>query len=308
MNYINTVKRCLVNSVNQVLTSKLDFDYAVTDQFAFTLMDKQGKILTPSNTDLYYLAGDTNCLLSDTPIFLSTTYTIEGNVITFSVDTYTAEYLSKITAPDSSIWLEIGRKTTSDSTYKVVLKCLATAQPRVYVPGLPVPYVMDAYYTADDVDTLLSGYYPKTSIDTLLSGFYSKTAIDTLLGGKLEKVTNGTGRKYAGNNGSYNYVGNTGIDYALAVSGTNIAFSPEQTIYSITPTSGNVYTFDTTLIPSDTVWTCELWVVQSSPVTFTLPTISWIDGSVPDFTASGTVWLVLRYASGTWYGNVQKGA
>lgn len=307
MNYINTFKRCLVNSVNQVSSSKLDFDYAVTDSFSFTLMDKQGKVIIPAENDLYYLAGDVNLLLTDTPIFLSTTYTIEGNVITFSVDTYTAEYLSKITAPDSSIWIEIGRKTSSDSTYKVVLKAMATAQPRVYVPGLPVPYVMDAYYSASEVDNLLSGYYPKTSIDSLLSGFYSKTAVDTLLGGKLEKVTNGTGRKYAGNNGSYNYVANTGIDYALAVSGTSIAFSPEQTIYSITPTSGNVYTFDTTSLISGAVYTCELWITQSTPVTFTLPSITWLDGSAPDFTASGTVWLVLRYASGTWYGNQQKG-
>ena len=43
MNYINTSKKKFVNSVNMITGKKLSVDFAVTDQYSFALLDREGK-------------------------------------------------------------------------------------------------------------------------------------------------------------------------------------------------------------------------------------------------------------------------
>ena len=300
MNYINTHKRRLVNSVNQLSVSKLDFDYAVTDKFTFKLFDKTGKELIISQGDLFYMAGKTSHLLTDTPCFLCDTFTLEDNAITFTVDTYTAEYLAKVIAPDTVIYIEIGRKTTEDETYKVILKEEGTAQERIYVPGLPIPFVMGQYYDTGEIDNLLAGKVDKVTGKVLSSNDY--TAAEKTKVGKI--LTDGSGSIFLANDGTYKNTYNNGLEYYVN-SGLDIVFSPAQTIYIISPVANNIFTFNATGIPAGTAYTCELWVNLAAVVTFTLPTIEkWLDGSAPVFSLSGLYWLALRYYNGKWYGNV----
>lgn len=107
MFYINTYKKKFVNSVNMITGKKLSVDFAVTDQYSFALLDREGKKqdIDPSNS--FYIAGDINFNLSDDLCFYSTNYTVDQNTITFEIDTYTEPYLNKITEPNTELNIEI---------------------------------------------------------------------------------------------------------------------------------------------------------------------------------------------------------
>lgn len=364
MIYINTFTHKIVNSVNAIPNKKISLDYAVSDSLTFGLLDKDGKRLTIDSNASYYLVGDTDFSPSDSPCFFSDTYTIDtiANTITFSIDTYTTQYFSKITSKDSSMWLEMAVKGATETRYKVLLQDECLAQPRVYTDITPLPTVIPTYYSKSEIDTLLEGIdtalegkadsenvYTKNESDTLLSGkentgtsysksesdtllankadvgdSYTKTEEDTLLSakadsadvdtaleGKLDKAVDGDGNSYLANDNTYkvfkNSIYNNGLEYPVTVSGLSIAFTINNTIYSISPSAGNVYTFDVTNLPANIIYTCELWITLSSVISFTLPALTWIDGITPDLSATGTYWIALRYYNGVWYASQIKG-
>lgn len=327
MIYINTFTHKIVNSVNAIPNKKISLDYAVSDTLTFGLLDKDGKRLLIDSTASYYLVGDTDFDVSDSPCFFSDTYTIDSiaNTISFSIDTYTTQYFAKIKAKDSSMWLEMALKGATETRYKVLLQDECLAQPRVYTDITPLPTVIPTYYTKAEINSFLESIdsaleskansedvYTKTESDTLLSAKADIDDVDTALEEKLDKAVDGDGNSYLANDNTYkvfkNSIYNNGLEYPVTVTGLSIAFSINNTIYSITPASGNVYTFDTTAIPSGTIYTCELWITLSSVISFTLPSVTWIDGITPDMSNVGTYWIALRYYNGVWYASQIKGA
>lgn len=186
MYYVNTNKKKLVNSVNMLLTKKISIDFATSDSYAFMLFDKEGKKITLSSSDSYYIVGDANLDISDTPVFFSNTYTIANDVITFDINTYNNSFLSKVKVNDTQVYVEIAKKSTGDSLYQVLLRDNILAYPRVYVDGLP-PADLASYYTKSEIDTLLDGvvagdvdltnYYNKAEADAKTNEIYTKSAI-----------------------------------------------------------------------------------------------------------------------------------
>lgn len=186
MYYVNTNKKKLVNSVNMLLTKKISIDFATSDSYSFMLYDKEGKKIALSSSDSYYIVGDTNLDISDTPVFFSNTYTINNDIITFDINTYSNSFLSKVKVNDTQVYIEIAKKSVGNSLYQVLLHDDILAYPRVYVDGLP-PAELASYYTKSEIDTLLDGvvagdvdltnYYNKTETDAKTNEIYTKSAI-----------------------------------------------------------------------------------------------------------------------------------
>lgn len=154
MIYINTDKRKLVNSVNFVLDRKLSFDYEDIATLEITFFDRQGKPIAYDPADEFYIIGNDQ-LNGDKPIFYSEEAELDGNVVSFEVDTYTENYLAKILNRDTAIFVEIGVKKAEDTYYKVLYQDEALAQPRIRMDGVP-PSPPDEYYTAAQVNGLLA--------------------------------------------------------------------------------------------------------------------------------------------------------
>lgn len=68
-------------------------------------------------------------------LFYSTNCSVEDDVITFTVNTYTENFLEKVTAFSTKAWLEIGRML--ENRKEVLLFDDIIVQPRVYLEGTP---------------------------------------------------------------------------------------------------------------------------------------------------------------------------
>ena len=157
MNYINKLKKRLVGRNNQQLTNQIIIDYSTIEEISFQIINEQNQIQEISDPSGLYLAGSIGIgKQSYELLFLSKDYTISPeNIITFSVDTYTVNYLNYIKKKNTEINIEIGQESLNTKT--VILRDYALACPRVYVSGLS-PQEIDSknYYTKTEVDELIS--------------------------------------------------------------------------------------------------------------------------------------------------------
>lgn len=120
MNYINTYKRKLVNSVNQLSKHKLIFDFDTTEEYEFKILDKEGKQIELNETDEFYICGSLKNSAEDT-IFFSRDFYIVGNVLSFKINGNTTEFWEKVVNRSTNIFIEISRKTTDDQSFNVIL-------------------------------------------------------------------------------------------------------------------------------------------------------------------------------------------
>ena len=157
MNYINISKKRLVGRNNQQLSNQFIVDYSTVEDVSFQIINDQNQIQSITDQDGFYLAGSIGIgKQSYELLFLTKNYTItSGNTITFSLDTYTTNYLNYIKKKNTEINIEIGQESLD--TKKVILRDFALACPRVYVSGLS-PQEIDSknYYTKTEVDELVS--------------------------------------------------------------------------------------------------------------------------------------------------------
>lgn len=203
IHYININKKRLVGRNNQpnVIPLAIDFHTLGTIDFAFINDCNQIK---PINENLkFYLAGSKKMNKEASKLlFLSKTYTIKDNVITFTVDTYTQPFIEEITKKNTEINVEISAE--ADNAQQVLLRDIAYANPRVYVPGFtPPPVDPTEYYTKVDVDSLIngvkadiptktselindSGYITSGEVD--FSDYYTKEETDNKLDEKADKT------------------------------------------------------------------------------------------------------------------------
>ncbi len=142
----------------------IDFHTLGTVDFCFIDSRNQIKVLNP-DLKLYFAGSLKMNKGSDQLLFLSRIYTIQNNIITFTVDTYTQPFVEQITKKNTEINIEIGIET--ESAQQVLLRDVAYANPRVYVAGLTPPQIEpNNYYTKTEVDDMLEETEAKIPINT----------------------------------------------------------------------------------------------------------------------------------------------
>ena len=115
-----------------------------------------------------YLAGSRVYNDSSKILFLSNTYEIDGDEITFTIDTYTENYLKYISEYKTPFNLEFAALADNKTVF---LLDKAFANPRVYVEGTP-PAPITEYYTKSQADSIFLSilsanqlYYTKEQSD-----------------------------------------------------------------------------------------------------------------------------------------------
>lgn len=142
----------------------IDFHTLGTIDFCFIDNRNQIKVLNP-DLKLYFAGSLKMNKGSDQLLFLSRIYTIQNNIITFTVDTYTQPFVEQITKKNTEIHVEIGVET--EDAQQVLLRDVAYANPRVYVNGLIPPQIEpNNYYTKTEVDDMLEETEAKIPINT----------------------------------------------------------------------------------------------------------------------------------------------
>ena len=180
MNYININKKKLVGRNNQICSSPIVLDYSTVEEISFQFINDQNQIQGIEGLTGLYFAGSLGIgQQSYDLLFLSKDFTIENDVLTFRVDTYTRNYLDKIKKKNTEINIEIG--LISVETKKVMLRDYASAYPRVYVAGLS-PQEIDShdYYTKEEVDELIAG--------SELSGYATEEYVDEAVATKQDII------------------------------------------------------------------------------------------------------------------------
>lgn len=148
--YVNKNKKIIVGRNNQTTNTLPDLDFHTIGNVSFSFIDDKNKIQDIDTQLNYYFAGKLNDIL-----FISTEYSIDNNVITFTVDTYTESFLDEITKRNTEIEIEIGSNT--DGVQKIFLRDYAFAQPRVYIEGLnPSKIDLGDYYTKAEIDSMFA--------------------------------------------------------------------------------------------------------------------------------------------------------
>lgn len=157
MLYINNTSKKLVGRNNQP-TQPLVFDYECIIDLTFQFIDFQQKIQPLENLSGLYLAGGLigkNDTIGEV-IFLSEDYTISSDILTFTTDTYTEQYLSGVTKKYTPINIEIGQYLENGAK-QVLLRDTALACPRVRVQGFdPTDIDLSDYYTKEEIDAKLA--------------------------------------------------------------------------------------------------------------------------------------------------------
>lgn len=165
IHYININKKRLVGRNNQPNVIPLAIDFHTLGTIDFAFINDCNQIKTIDENLKFYLAGSKKMNKEASKLlFLSKTYTIKDNVITFTVDTYTQPFIEEITKKNTEINVEISAE--ADNAQQVLLRDIAYANPRVYVPGFtPPPVDPTEYYTKAEVDNLLNDYQPVSGMN-----------------------------------------------------------------------------------------------------------------------------------------------
>lgn len=165
IHYINIEKKRLVGRNNQPNSLPLAIDFHTLGTIDFAFINDCNQIKPIDESLKFYLAGSKKMNREESKLlFLSKTYTIKDNVITFTVDTYTQPFIEEITKKNTEINVEISAE--KDNAQQVLLRDIAYANPRVYVPGFtPPPVDPTEFYTKAEVDNLLGDYQPVSGMN-----------------------------------------------------------------------------------------------------------------------------------------------
>ena len=148
INYISQRKKIIVGRNNQPVENLIHFDYRITDTFSFSVVNAINQIVNIGGKS-YQIFGS----LIDSKgelhvIFYTNSYTIQDNVLTFVIDTYTNQYLELIKNNDKEIDLTIVAHKGEGS--EVVLRDRALASPRPYIAGRdPLLILYSKVYTGE---------------------------------------------------------------------------------------------------------------------------------------------------------------
>jgi hypothetical protein len=142
--YTNIEKKKLCNRNNGELKTLPRFDFQMEDYFSVIFVDSLNKIIEIDPTDQFYIAGGLDVMKnSENLLFYSEDFTLENNRLTFTIDTYTDNYLKHIKNTNTPIYLEIGILNEKKT---ILLQDIVLAEPRVYLDGV-APTNIEVYYT-----------------------------------------------------------------------------------------------------------------------------------------------------------------
>lgn len=151
--YTNIEKKKLCNRNNGELKTLPRFDFQMEDYFSVIFVDSLNKIIEIDTTDQFYIAGGLDVMKnSENLLFYSEDFTLENNRLTFTIDTYTDNYLKHIKNTNTPIYLEIG---IINEKKTILLQDIVLAEPRVYLDGV-APTNIEVYYTKAQIDEKLA--------------------------------------------------------------------------------------------------------------------------------------------------------
>lgn len=193
INYFNIIKKKLCGRNNNT-TAPLCFDYDCVVDLTFAQLDNNNKIvpLDPNASGLYLAGGmiGLNGTFGEC-IFLSKSFVInEDGSVTFSVNTYTQQYLDSVKKKYTEINLELGIYTGEQGEKQILLRDTALACPRVYIEGVEPEDITGDYYTKEELNEIvnnLSGFVIRETEAT--AELMHLTPVETLSGasGMIDK-------------------------------------------------------------------------------------------------------------------------
>lgn len=149
-----------INAKKKIEGEKPIFDLQGPTQVTLKLEED----IDPSTS--LYLAGSKVFKDSDKLLFLSTTFTIDGNEVTFTVDTYTENWLQYVNEMKTPFNLELGQMGSPKTIY---LLDKVFGNPRVYLEGVP-PANLPDYYTKEEADAKFTTKEEYDDLSGIVSG------------------------------------------------------------------------------------------------------------------------------------------
>ena len=209
--YVSDFYKRWVTRNNGVTTKPPKIFNHTVDTLELSIVDSKTNQLLPIPSGQYYLVGSFIKRDKATPIFLSTDYSIDGNVLSFNYSTYTYEFLNLIIGENVQIAIEIGY--TDDAGQHVILQDYALASQRYYVEGMPDPTHVSEYYTKSQTDAaiiakitahnedpdahaeIISGLATTEYVDEAIaqieiSGYVTDEEFEEGMASKQDKITN----------------------------------------------------------------------------------------------------------------------
>lgn len=199
--YINVNKKRIVGRNNQISTRPLNLEYDVTEVIDFQFIDDNNQLqpLSPNTPGLTLAIGLKQNMPSYDLLALSHDYEIvNGQILRFTVNTYTVNWLKKINKANTEVFIEISQQSLESK--KVWMRDYCYVWPRVYTAGLePEEIASNDYYTKQETDEAIqdaiSGIVPPSGdyateeyVDEAVSGLASQEYVDTGLEGKQSLI------------------------------------------------------------------------------------------------------------------------
>ena len=174
--YVNLNKKRLVGRNNNVTSRPLTLEYDVTEVIDFQFIDDNNQIqpLSPQTAGLTLAIGLKQNMPSYDLLALSHDYEIvNGQILRFTVNTYTVNWLKKINKPNTEVFIEISQQSLESK--KVWMRDYCYVWPRVWTAGLsPEEIASNDYYTKAETDEaienaisgiVISGYVTEEQLE-----------------------------------------------------------------------------------------------------------------------------------------------
>lgn len=184
--YTNIQKKKLCNRNNGELKTLPRFDFQMEDYFSVIFVDSLNKIIEIDPTDQFYIAGGLDVMKnSENLLFYSEDFTLDNNRLTFTIDTYTDNYLKHIKNTNTPIYLEIGILNEKKT---ILLQDIVLAEPRVYLDGV-APTKIEVYYTKAQIDEKFQ-YIEEVTTNNLIDYVNEQNYIKTIDGTQADDEGN----------------------------------------------------------------------------------------------------------------------
>lgn len=187
--YTNIEKKKLCNRNNGTLKTLPRIDFQVQSTFSVVFIDSLNKIIEIDPTDSFYIAGGMDVMKdSSNLLFYSEDFTLDNNMLRFTVNTYTDNYLKHIKNTGTPIYLEIG---IINEKKTILLQDIVLAQPRVYLDGV-APINIEVYYTKAEIDKKFADVKIEQT-DPIYTADKANIALKSEIPTKLSQLNNDEG-------------------------------------------------------------------------------------------------------------------
>ena len=154
--YVNAESKRCVTRNNGISVKPISLEYDITEELQFQFLNNNNQIIDISGLSGLSLAIGLHLNKNSYDLLaLSNDFTIQDNTLSFTINTYTQNWLKDIQKPNTEAYIEISQQSLNAK--KVLLRTYCYVYPRVYVAGLS-PQEIDSndYYTKSEVDELIS--------------------------------------------------------------------------------------------------------------------------------------------------------